>query len=114
MTEPNNKAGGHKTLAVKLQPGLHAQLELISGLEGIPMTTALVKAVELYVDTKRSEADFADRAAAAVAEAERAAAERRRAIQALLGQEAADVPGTTTPEDGPTKAARRRGTEPSA
>ncbi len=85
-TEPSGKAGGHKTLAVKLPPGLHAQLELISGLEEIPMGTALLRAVELYVETKRNQPDFAARATAAVAEAERQAAERRDAIQALLGQ----------------------------
>jgi hypothetical protein len=101
MTEP--KAGGHKTLAVKLPPGLHAQLELISGLEDIPMGTALLRAVELYVETKRGEADFAQRAAAAVEEAERAAAERRSAIQALLGQDSA---GTEKAEPSGT---RRRG-----
>lgn len=84
MTEP--KAGGHKTLAVKLPPGVHAQFELICGLEDIPMGTGLLRAVELYVEIKRGEADFAERAARAVADAERAAAERRQAIQALLGE----------------------------
>jgi hypothetical protein len=87
MTEPAAKAGGHKTLAVKLPPGVHAQFELICGLEDIPMGTGLLRAVELYVATKRGEADFAGRAARAVEEAERAAAERRQAIQALLGQD---------------------------
>lgn len=86
MTEPK-AAGGHKTLAVKLPPGVHAQFELICGLEDIPMGTGLLRAVELYVETKRGEADFAGRAARAVADAERAAAERREAIQALLGQD---------------------------
>ncbi|MEX5713931.1 hypothetical protein AB1484_38660 [Parafrankia sp. FMc6] len=41
MTEPT-KAGGHKTLAVKLPPDLHAQLELVSGLDGLSMGTASV------------------------------------------------------------------------
>lgn len=110
MTEPNNRAGAHKTLAVKLPPGLHAQLELISGLEGIPMGTALLLAVELYVDTKRGADDFAQRAAAAVAEAERAAAERREAIQALLGQDVADDGDDAQPKG----TGRRRSGEPAA
>ncbi|WP_116290005.1 hypothetical protein [Frankia sp. KB5] len=107
MTEPT-KAGSHKTLAVKLPPRLHAQLELISGLEDIPMGTALLRAVELYVETKRGAADFAARAAAAVAEAERQAAERRDAIQALLG---AGSPASAGPEpddsSGQAKGGRR-------
>ncbi|MBL7486777.1 hypothetical protein I6A60_08510 [Frankia sp. AgB1.9] len=56
------------------------------------MGTGLLRAVELYVEAKRGEADFAERAARAVADAERAAAERRQAIQALLGTEAGPPP----------------------
>ncbi|WP_063792958.1 hypothetical protein [Frankia sp. R43] len=84
MTEPT-RTGGHKTLAVKLPPDLHAQLELVSGLDGLSMGAALLQSVELYVQTRRSQPDFAERAAAAVAEAEAEAAARRSAIQALLG-----------------------------
>jgi len=102
VTEPTTKAGGHKTLAVKLPPGVHAQFELICGLEEIPMGTGLLRAVELYVETKRGEGDFAQRAAAAVEEAERAAAERRLAIQALLGQD------SSTPGEAPAKPGRAR------
>ncbi|CAI7978121.1 conserved hypothetical protein [Frankia sp. Hr75.2] len=110
MTEPT-KAGGHKTLAVKLPPDLHAQLELVSGLDGLSMGAALLQSVELYVQTRRSQPDFAERAAAAVAEAEAEAAARRSAIQALLGQENPD------PADGsePARNGRRaRGGEPTA
>ncbi len=87
-TESSGKIGGHKTLAVKLSPELHAQLSLISGLDGLSMGAALLRAVEVYVDTRRNQPDFAERAATAVAEAEAEAAARRNAIQALLGQAA--------------------------
>jgi len=104
MTDPN-RSGTHKTLAVKLNPGLHAQLELVSGLDGIPMTTALVHAVELYVETRRNQPDFAERAAAAVAAAEAEAAARRSAIQALLGQASAGA----EPDGAETGRSQRRG-----
>jgi len=91
MTEPG-RAGGHKTLAVKLPPDLHAQLELVSGLEGLSMGAALLRSVELYVETRRSQPDFAARATEAVAAAEAEAAARRSAIQSLLGQTAGDEP----------------------
>lgn len=115
MTEPT-RAGGHKTLAVKLPPDLHAQLELVSGLDGLSMGSALLRSVELYVEVRRSQPDFADRAAAAVAEAEAEAAARRSAIQALLGQATpAEAIGSELAGTEPARGGRRaRGGEASA
>ena len=107
MTEPT-KTAGHKTLAVKLPPDLHAQLELICGLEGRTMGAGLLLAVEHYVQAKRSEPDFAERAAAAVAEAEAEAAAKRSAIQALLGEVSpAGADGSGPGDTEPVKGGRR-------
>jgi Flp pilus assembly protein TadD len=70
-------------------------------LDELSLGDALRKAVELYVETKQSEPDFASKAAAALEEIEREAAARRGAIQALFGQ------STSTEEAKP--AGRRRG-----
>lgn len=52
----------------------------------LSLTDALRRAVELYVERKKAEGDFATRAAAKLEEIEREAAARRDAIQALFGQ----------------------------
>jgi hypothetical protein len=87
MTDPHSK-NGVKTLGIKLPPELHAQFVLVAGLDGLNLTDAIRRAVELYVETKQGEAGFAARAQAALEELEREAAARRNAIEALFGQTA--------------------------
>ncbi|GAB2991918.1 hypothetical protein LWP59_33945 [Amycolatopsis acidiphila] len=83
MSEPRN--AGVKTLGIKLPDALHAQFTLVAQLDAISLADAALRAVELYVSTKRQEPDFAARAQAALEEIEREAAARRGAIQGLFG-----------------------------
>lgn len=83
MTEPRN--GGVKTLGIKLPDALHAQFTLVAQLDGINLGDAALRAVEHYVQTKRSEPDFAERAKKALEDIEREAAARRGAIEGLFG-----------------------------
>jgi len=76
---------GMKTLGVKLPDALHAQLALVAQLNDLSLNDAVLKAVNEYVVRITSAPDFAERAAAVVAEIEREAATRRGAIQALFG-----------------------------
>ena len=86
MTESTSRSNpGVKTLGVKLPDELHAQFSMVVSLNGLSLNDGVLKAVQEYVDRNRSEADFAERAAAALAEIEREAAARRGAIQALFG-----------------------------
>jgi predicted DNA-binding protein len=87
MTDPSKV----KTLGIRLPDELHTQFALVAQLDGLSLTDAIRKAVELYVETKRSEDGFAERAAAALAEIEREAATRRAVIQGLFGQETAQA-----------------------
>ncbi|MGH4016823.1 MAG: hypothetical protein ACRDSL_23425 [Pseudonocardiaceae bacterium] len=82
MTEPRN---GVKTLGIKLPDALHAQFALVAQLDGISLGDAALRAVEHYVQTKRAEGDFAERARQALEEIEREAAARRGAIEGLFG-----------------------------
>jgi hypothetical protein len=82
MSEPRS---GVKTLGIKVPDALHAQFTLVAQLDGISLGDAALRAVELYVSTKRQEPDFAARAAAALEEIEREAAARRGAIEGLFG-----------------------------
>lgn len=88
MEPTSGKLSGVKTLGIKLPDELHAQFALVAQLDGLSLTDAMRKAVELYVETKQSEGDFAARATAALEEIERETAARRDAIQALFGQSA--------------------------
>lgn len=103
MTDPNAKTGV-KTLGIRLPDELHAQFVLVAGLDGLNLTDAIRRAVELYVETKRSEGDFAERATAVLEEIEREAATRRAAIQGLFGP---SVQATEAPTDKPTRARGR-------
>lgn len=99
MTDPSKV----KTLGIRLPDELHTQFVLVAQLDGLSLTDAIRKAVELYVATKRNEGDFAQRAAAALEEIEREAASRRSVIQALFGSD-----DDTTPVDKPTPTRSRK------
>ncbi len=89
MTEvPGAPQGGFKTIGVKLPDELHAQLVLVASLDGMSLTDAIRAAIDGYIAVKRSEGDLAARAAQALEEIEREAAQRRDALQALFGQHA--------------------------
>jgi hypothetical protein len=98
VTEPRN---GVKTLGIKVPDALHAQFALVAQLDGISLGDAAVRAVELYVSTKKAEPDFAARAQAALEEIEREVAARRGAIQGLFG--------TTEQPTGPDSSSKTRG-----
>lgn len=93
MSDPRNDGRNVKTLGIKLPDGLHAQFALVAQLDNLSLADASLKAVELYVATKRSETDFAERASAALAEIEREASSRKSAIEALFGGEAPPTAG---------------------
>ena len=88
------KNGGVKTLGIKVPDSLHAQFALVAQLDNISLGDAAIRAVELYVTTKKAEPDFAARAQAALEEIEREAAARRGAIQGLFGDDAEQAPAT--------------------
>ena len=100
MTDPKNS--GVKTLGVKLDDALHSQFSLVAALDEISLNDAVKKAVELYVETKQKEPDFAARAKAKLDEIEREAAARRDAIQSLFG-------GSVPTEDTKAPKAKRGG-----
>ncbi|WP_410623221.1 hypothetical protein [Amycolatopsis sp. cmx-8-4] len=96
MTDPTGK-NGVKTLGIKLPPGLHAQFALVAQLDGINLSVAVLRAVEFYVAHKRSEPDFNQRAAEALAEIEQEAAARKAAIEGLFGEASPEDDATAEP-----------------
>ncbi len=104
MSDPTGR-NGTKTLGIKLPPKLHAQFALVAQLDDISLNVAVLRAVEQYVASKQSEPDFAQRAAEALAEIEREAAERKAAIEGLFGE--APMPPADTDDESKTKSTTR-------
>ena len=103
MTDPKDTRNGVKTLGIRLPGELHAQFALVAQLDGLSLTDAILRAVEHYVETKRNEHDFGERAAAALADIEREAAARRAAIEGLFGQKSDEDATTSKPTSSRTR-----------
>ena len=108
MSDPRNI--NVKTLGIKVPDALHAQFALVAQLDGISLGDAALRAVELYVNTKRAESDFAARAQAALEEIEREAAARRGAIQGLFGEAVPAATDASATADTPAERRSRRKT----
>lgn len=99
-----------KTLAIRLEDELHAQLSLIAQLETQTITDAIRAAVLSYIESRK--ASLSSHAEAALAEIEREATVRRQAITALFGGSAASTTPETPVEAGPeptTRPSRSKG-----
>ena len=90
-----------KTLAIRLDPELHAQLSVIAQLSGSTITDEIRTAISTHVESKANNADLAGAAAELLEEIERDAAARRDALTGLLNQ--------ATDSDATDKPARTRG-----
>ena len=93
-----------KTLAIRLDPELHARLRVIAQLSSSTITDEIRTAIATHVEAKANDADLAGAAAELLEEIERDAAARRDALTGLLTK-ATD--GTAT--DKPARTRGRRG-----
>jgi len=96
-----------KTLAIRVEEGLHAQLRFIAQLNGSSITEEIRRAIENRIATAQDDPDLIARAQEAREEIEREAAARAAAIAGFLGKPAV----TTTavqPEAAAPKARRSR------
>jgi len=94
-----------KTLAIRLDPELHAQLSVIAQLSGSTITDEIRDALSAHVANKAANGDLADAATDLLEEIERDAAARRDALAGLLNQ-------TSAANDTTDKPARSRGRKP--
>jgi predicted DNA-binding protein len=51
---PQGRNGGVKTLAIRLEPELHAQLSLIAQLTGSTITDEIRAALEAHIETVKA------------------------------------------------------------
>ncbi len=105
---------GVKTLAIRLEPDLHAQLSLIAQLRGATITDEIKAALEAHITAAKSMPELTGRAEAVLADIERDATAKRAAIATLFGTTEHD-PAATAPQATAAAAAPSPGDpEPSA
>ena len=75
-----------KTVAIKVEDDLHAQLLLVAQLEGTTLTDVIRQAVEQYVEGLKTGDGLAAKAKSLLDEIDRDVATRREAVRSLLGQ----------------------------
>ena len=87
-----------RTLAVRVDEGLHAQLQFIAHLSGTTLADEVRGAIEHRITSAQDDQDLLARAEAARDEIEREAAARSAAIAGFIGHTATanEQPATTT------------------
>ncbi|MDQ1736459.1 MAG: hypothetical protein QOH56_2710 [Pseudonocardiales bacterium] len=80
-----NGRGNVKTLAIRLEPDLHAQLSLIAQLRSSTITDEIRMAIEAHIATIKASPELAGKADDVLAAIEADAAARRDAISTLFG-----------------------------
>ncbi len=101
-----------KTLAIRLEDDLHAQLGVLAQLSELTVTDAIRQAIEQWIEQKRSAPELTTRAQSVLDEIERDAAQRRLAIATLFGEtEAAPKTTTETEQTSSRRAQRGKGGE---
>ncbi|MDO3175889.1 hypothetical protein [Mycobacteroides abscessus] len=84
MSTPTESTKGVKTLGIRLQPDVHAQLSFIAQLRDGTITDEIQIAIAEHIARAKDDPDLASRAAEARAEIEREAAARQQAIATLF------------------------------
>jgi hypothetical protein len=104
MSTPNESAKGVKTLGIRLQPDVHAQLSFIAQLREGTITDEIQIAIAEHIARAKDDPDLASRAAEARAEIEREAAARQQAIATLFaeGDTSGSRPSRRTQKGGDT------------
>lgn len=75
-----------KTLAIRLDEELHAQLSIIAQLNDSSITEEIRTAIEAHIETTKASKELSGKADEVLDEIEREATTRREAITALFGE----------------------------
>jgi hypothetical protein len=85
-----------KTLAIRVEEGVHTQLRFIAQLSGSSITEEIRRAIEHRITTAQDDPELIARAQQVRDEIEREAAARSAAIAGFMGSNAIAATGTTT------------------
>ncbi len=81
-----------KTVAIRLDEELHAQLSIIAQLRDTSLTEEIRSAIQSHVDACRDSGELTEKADAVLADIERDAEARRAAIGSLFSSEGGKKP----------------------
>jgi len=86
MSDTTSTKGGrgYKTLAIRLDDDVHAQLQVIARLQETSIAAEIQQAIEAHLETKRSDPELSNRAQAVLDDIEREAEARQKAISELF------------------------------
>ena len=84
-TSGSGRGGSVKTLAIRLEPELHAQLGLVAQLRGKTITDEIRTAIESHIAALKTAPELVSQADSVLEDIEREAAARREAIASLFG-----------------------------
>lgn len=87
MSTPTESTKGVKTLGIRLQPDVHAQLSFIAQLRDGTITDEIQIALAEHIARAKEDPELASKAAEARAEIEREAVARQQAIATLFADE---------------------------
>jgi hypothetical protein len=113
MSVPDNGNGrnGVKTIGIRFQPDLHAQLSLIAQLRDSSLQDEVSKAVEAHISASKTDPQLLQKVEQAQAEIELHAKQRRATIATLFDppapEPAAPAPAPAPAPAKPTKAPGR-------
>jgi len=93
-----------KTLAIRLDDELHAQLSVLAQLSGTSLTDEIRQALGAHLKAKRANPELSERAKAVSEEIEHEAQARQAAITTLFG-------GSEQPKDAKASSKRPRSSE---
>lgn len=105
-TDSGPGRGSVKTLAIRLEPELHAQLSLIAQLRASTITDEIRAALEAHIAAVKATPELAAKAGGVLENIEREAAQRRDAIATLFGS---PEPAVLEAAEPPTPSSRSRG-----
>lgn len=93
-----------KTLAIRLEDGLHAQLSVLAQLRDSSITDEIRQAIERHLEALRTSDELTGRAQAVLDDIEREAKVRAEAIATLFGP-GSDATAAVAPKRRPKSAA---------
>jgi plasmid stability protein len=100
-----NEARGYKTLAIRLDDDVHAQLQVIARLQDTSIAAEIGQAIDAHLQTKRSDPALSSRAASVLEDIEAESRQRQDAIASLFS----DKSGATSTKASRTQGGRKAG-----
>src|SRR4051794_29687395 len=86
-----DKAKDYKTLAIRLNDDVHAQLQVIARLQETSIAAEIQQAIDAHLEAKRSDKELGSRAAAVLESIEAEAKQRQNAIASLFAEQPTDT-----------------------